>query len=406
MAATTTETFSRDNSPELEAVQQLEEAARFLDLEKWIVQRLRYCERDTHVYLHAANDAGEPRVFRASRVQHASVRGPAMGPLLFSRHYTSSDLHAIAMSLTWQWALWQFPFSGSAGCISADIDELSEREARTLTRQYVDHLRGTIGPQIDVIAPARDSHPEVMAWALSALGSADLRSLAAITGKPVSVGGVDALGIAARFFRALFACSIKQYGKIAERASVAFVGFDALARRMALELERSGSRVIAIADRSGCVHDSSGLDITSLVQYAEGEKVVFGYPQADAITMADLLDQSCDALILCAPEGLSERPAARVIFEAGGELHCDVPKSLPVIPSLLADFSLSFASFSEWRKNSCGGLVEIDGLRGLTVHVRNTWREVHEYAERHSLSLHRAATTLAVSRVAAAMRLK
>ncbi len=406
MAATTTETFSRDNSPELEAVQQLEEAARFLDLEKWIVQRLRYCERDTHVYLQAANDTGEPRVFRASRVQHASVRGPAMGPLLFSRHHTSSELHAIAMNLTWQWALWKLPFSGSAGCISADIDELSEREARLLIRQYIHHLRGTIGPQIDVVAPARDTHPEVMAWALSALGSAEAHSLATICGKPVSVGGVDVLGIAARFFRAIFACAARQYGTALKGGNVDLLGFDPLARRIASELERSGSRIVAVADRSGCVYDAAGLNIASLTQYVEHESVVFGYPQADSIPLADLLNHSCDALILCASEGLTDLPAARMVFEAGGELHCDVPHSTPVIPALLADFGLSFASFCEWRKNSCGGFAEVDGIRGLPVHVRNIWRQVHEYGEKHELSLRRAATTLAISRVAEAMRLK
>ncbi|HVZ16890.1 MAG TPA: Glu/Leu/Phe/Val dehydrogenase dimerization domain-containing protein, partial [Terriglobales bacterium] len=183
-AGSMAESFSRDTTPELEAAQQLEEAGRFLDLEKWILQRLRYGERETQLHLQVTNDSGEPRIVRATRAQHSSVRGPGMGPLVFSKHLSTADINALAMNLTWQWALWKLPFSGAAGVVGAEVEELSEREARLLTRCYVGQLRGTIGPQLDVITPARGSHPEIMAWALSALGTADGRTLATITGKP------------------------------------------------------------------------------------------------------------------------------------------------------------------------------------------------------------------------------
>ena len=404
--AATTETFPRDTTPELEAAQQLEEAARFLDLEKWILQRLRYCEREIQLYAQVTNDAGEPRVFRASRVQHATVRGPGMGPLLFSKRLSTSEIHALAMNLTWQWALWKLPFSGSAGVIAADMDELSEQEARSLTRYYVNQLRRTVGPQLDVITPARDSHPQVMAWALSSLGAADGRTLATITGKPGSLGGVDLHSIAARFFRALFTCAIKQYGIVATGARVTFLGFDALARRMALELERTGTRIVAVADRSGGVCDRSGLNVTPLIQHVEREQVLFGYPEAKSISTDELLSESCDALVLSTPDGLMQSAAARVIFEAGGQLQSNLPIKTPVVPALLADFGLSFGAFCEWRKNSSAGFTDVDGLRGLPVHVRNTWREVHDYAQKHELTLRAAALNLAVSRVAEAMRLK
>lgn len=404
MATATTDTLSRDTTPELEAAQQLEEAARFLDLEKWIIQRLRYCERETQVFAQVTNDSGESRVFRASRVQHATVRGPGMGPLRFSKRLSTSELHAMAMNLTWQWALWKLPFSGSAGVIAADMDELSEREARSLTSYYVDQLQGTIGPQLDVITPARDSHPQVMAWALSALGAADGRTLSTIAGKPVSLGGVDLHGIAARFFRALFTCATKQFGIATPR--VAFLGFDPLARRMALELERTGTRIVGIADRSGGVFDASGLHLSTLVQHVEREQVLFGCPEAQPISVEDLLNEPYDVLVLCAPEGLMQSTSARLVFETGGHVHFDLPAKTSVIPPLLADFGLSFASFCEWRKNSSGGFTDVDGLRGLPVHVRNTWREVYEYAQKREMTLRAAALTLAVSRVAEAMRLK
>ena len=328
-----------------------------------------------------------------------------MGPLFFSRQLSSADMHAIAMESTWQWALWNLPFSGSAGLIAADLDELSEREARSLTRDYIDQLRGTIGPQVDVIAPARGCPPQIMAWALSALGSAEGRTLATIAGKPASVGGIDLEATAARFFRALFTCATKQYGVPPKGARVAILGFDSLSRRIALELVRAGARIVGVADRSGAISDANGLNIAALVSHVDREAMVYGYPDASATTLDDLLHRECDALIVSGAEPLLQHTSARVVFEAGGEVQCTLSRSV-VVPSLLANFGLNFAAFCEWRKNSCGGFSDVDGLRGLPVHVRNTWREVHDYAQKRTLDLHHAAVALAISRLADAMRMK
>ncbi|MGZ4814857.1 MAG: hypothetical protein ACXVZV_05590, partial [Terriglobales bacterium] len=196
------------------------------------------------------------------------------------------------------------------------------------------------------------------------------------------------------------------YGAATRGARVAFFGFDALARRAALELERTGTQIIAVADRSGGVYDAAGLNVMSLIKHVECEEVVFGYSEAAGIPVHDLLNESCDALILCGPERLVHSTSARVVFEAGGEFKGQLPARTPLIPSLLADFGLSFAAFCEWRKNSSGGFSDLDGLRGLPVHVRNTWREVYEYSQRHELSLRAASLAVALSRVAEAMRMK
>jgi len=393
-----------DDSPELEAVQQLEQAARFLDLEKWIVQRLRHCEREIQLYSQFISDDGQPRIARGLRVQHSSMRGPGMGPLLFSKQLSTADIHAIAMNLTWQWALWKLPLSGSAGLISADLDELSEREARLLTRSYVTEIASALGSQSDVIVPARDSHQQIMAWAMAALGPSESRSMASVVGKPISMGGVDRAGLAARFLRTLFGVAMKQFGVSAKGARVAVIGFDETARRVALELERTGTRVVAIADHSGGVSEASGLNVGLLIQHAEKEQVLFGYPGATQISIDGLLQLECDALLLCS-EDLHQPAAPRVVIEAGARVSCELPPKTTVIPSLLADFGLQFASFCEWRKNSWGGFSEMDSLRGMPVHVRNVWHEVWEYAQRHELHLKQAALALAVSRVAEAMRM-
>ena len=401
-----TELFASDSSPELEAAQQLEEAARFLDLEKWIVQRLRYCEREVQLHSQIVTDTSEPRIVRAVRVQHSSVRGPGMGPLLFSRQLPNSDIHALAMSLSWQWALWKLPFSGSAGLISADLDELSEREARMLTRDYVDQLRGVLGPQSDVIAPARDCHPQVMAWALSAIGAADRRTLASITGKPASLGGVDVAGIAARFFRILFGCVMKQYAVAAKGARVAMLGFDQATRRMALELERTGTRIVAVADRSGGVHDPAGLNIQLLIRT----------PKKNRCSLATLRLSKPPSTICC------RSPATPWFVRPGGAApapggSCDLRSRWG--SALYLAHEDSRHSFFARRLRPQLRFVSANGARTpveaspksmASADCRSTFAtpgsEVWNYAQKHGLALPQAALTLAVSRVAEAMRMK
>ncbi|HUN87845.1 MAG TPA: Glu/Leu/Phe/Val dehydrogenase dimerization domain-containing protein [Terriglobales bacterium] len=403
MASLVSEVFAGDASSALEAAQELEQTARFLDLEKWIVQRLRHSERESQLHSQIITDDGQPRIVRALRVQHSSVRGPGMGPLLFSKNLSASDVHAIAMNLTWQWALWKLPLSGSAGLISSDLNELSEREARLLTRCYATEMPALFGSQTDVTTPARDSHPQIMAWAMAALGPSESRSTS-IVGKPISMGGVDRAGLAARFLRTLFALVMKQFGLAAKGACIAILGFDETARRIALELERTGTRVVAIADHSGGVCDPAGLNVGLLIQHAEKEQVLFGYPEAKPISMEDLLQLKSDALLLCC-EDLGQPATAGVVFESGAKVNCVLPGKTSVIPSLLADFGLQFASFCEWRKNSWGAFSEMESLRGMPLYVRNVWQEVWDYAQRHELTVKEAALTLAVSRMAEAMRM-
>src|SRR4051794_35653506 len=114
----------REVSVELLAAQELEETAKFLDLEPWILRRLRHCEREGTVNLELIRDNGEPMIFRGVGVQHSGGRGPLMGPVMFGKEMSCGDGHAQAMQLTVMSALGDLPFGGRGGWIGAPLDEL------------------------------------------------------------------------------------------------------------------------------------------------------------------------------------------------------------------------------------------------------------------------------------------
>ncbi|MFZ3210113.1 MAG: Glu/Leu/Phe/Val dehydrogenase dimerization domain-containing protein, partial [Terriglobales bacterium] len=152
----------------LESTLELEEAARALDLEDWVVERLRHPQREITANLVLVRDNGQALNVTAFRVQHSNARGPLLGGVRFSPHTQLSETRALAMNMTWQCALLDVPFGGAAGAVVCDSAKLSERELRRLSKDYVEALRGTLGPGTDVLMEDLGSNPQVLAWMLDA----------------------------------------------------------------------------------------------------------------------------------------------------------------------------------------------------------------------------------------------
>jgi glutamate dehydrogenase (NAD(P)+) len=404
MKASLMHDFAEGTSRQLEAAQRIEEAARFLDLEKWIVQRIEHCERELHVTLQLASSSQPPRIFSAVRIQHSSVFGPAMGPIIFSRDLSLTDLRLMAVNLSCQYALWKLPFCGSAGLIPAVLGELEEGEARYLISSYVAQLRSAPGAHSDILTPDREMPPQLMAWASQQAPPQSRDASTAVTGKPVGLGGVDRQAIAAEFLHWLVFEVLRDGGFAVRGTRVAILGFGPNSFHIARTLENAGGRVIAVSDRSGTACDNSGLDVSSLIDHVSREHMVFGFPEAEPASLRDICGMPCEVMLLCGPESLDIQPAARFVFEAGGSMP-EPPKEGTLIPTLLASFGLPFANYCEWRKNTSGAITDREVTRNLAVYIRTVWREVSGYARKYNLELRRAAEAVALSRMAEALRL-
>ena len=395
----------REAPAELLAAQHLEEAAKFLDLEPWIVRRLRQCEREIAVNLEVIRDDGDAMMFRGMRVQHSAARGPCMGPMMFSRDFSEGAGHALAMWLTWQSALWDLPFGGSAGWIGASLDGLSEREARLLTRAYVESMVGVIGAERDIVTPERNAHPEVSAWELHALGKTSRKSAASVTGKPLALGGVPREKIAALALRTLIESALRSQGIKLAGAQIAMAGFEPEARALALALDGVGARIVAVCDRSGAVFHRSRLDLRPLTEYVEKEDVVYGYPEAQPMSTEEMMQLPCDVLILGPGYDLVTSTKAKMVVENGGAVNCSWSSKVVIVPALLGDAGLRLADFLEWRKSACGIVSDRELMRGMQALVRKTWNEVWTHSQKYEIRLDQSAMAIAAGRVAQAMRM-
>jgi glutamate dehydrogenase/leucine dehydrogenase len=384
--------------PGLEACAALEEAARRLDLEPLLLQRLRQPEREITVRLVQRSGAGPPASFAGYRVVHSAARGPASGGVHLRPDMTLSDLRAAAMLRTWQQALLGLPFGGAAGALVCDPQRLSERELKPLVKSYVTALRPALGPFLDVLSFGDGCNDAVMCW--MAAGASD----AVVTAMPAAGAGVCLLLPEAAGSRPLAGLR------------VALEGFGALGQAIAADLAAHGACLVAISDVSGGLRNDGGLPLAALRVHAARAGVLFGFSEAEPVSDTETLETPCDALVLADSERHvharhAGRIAAPIVVEAApGAVPPAAAEALSargvlVIPNLLAGAGAALCDAMEWTRIVRGPWAASASVEeALRSCLLPAWTRVRTAAQRQRLTLREAATQLAVEAVAAALR--
>ena len=406
--------------PLLQATLHFEAAAHALDLEDWIVQRLRHPERELQLHLPALSDDGQPLTITGYRVQHCTWQGPTLGGVRFSTDATLNQVRAAAMTTTWECALFDLPFGGSAGAIVCDPQKLSEHELRDITKEYVYGLRGIAGPATDVLAPDIGSNEQTAAWMFDGFVRAGGHIEAGVvTGKPAGLWGLP--GYDALVARSLFFLIEEVLAERATRIAhcrVAVQGFGKVGFAAARLLHAAGACVIAISDATGALHNDNGLDIAELHSYVETNHVMLGFPGGETISNEDLLETRCDLLLAAATEHQvtvdnAARIRAEIVIEAAKETITPAADRILgehdvlVVPDILANSTRLLASVIEWSRNQ-RGICRLDGEADKHVKdcVQRAYLAVHEAATREKISLRAAAHLLAIDRIASALRVR
>lgn len=399
-----------DSDPVLEFEAGLEEAARALDLEPWVVQRLKHPEREITLNLPLARDDGSAVNVTAYRIQHNRATGPCIGPVTLSPTAHPALLRVIAAEHTLQSALLGLRLGGAAGAIVADADQLSERELRHVVKDFVTALHENSGPLRDVLAC--DGNEYVATWMDEANTHARGQSEpAAVVGRPsVPLDDAWAKAISALAREAL---KVDRLGGV----RFALQGFGRHARALAGALHAEGAAVIAIADRSGGILCDRGVDVLALEQHVAKTGVIFGFAEAEAAGNADVLESDCDVLVLAAaPRQVAAhngaRIQARVILEVAPEAvtpagEAALPGSCVLVPHLVAGATRLAIWSHEWQRGlTYSAPHPQEAEADATARVTHALDRVRRLAADQRLSLRQAALMLALSRLASTLRLR
>jgi glutamate dehydrogenase (NAD(P)+) len=427
MTTLPTERFGRDQATESlnpyeNALQQLDVAARHLELDPAVHNKLKYPERELTVNFPTKMDDGSTRMFTGYRVQHSSSRGPCKGGIRYSSNVTLEEVKALSMWMTWKCAVLSggIPFGGAKGGVIVDPHALSMGELERLTRRFTSEISSIIGPDIDIPAPDLGTNAQTMAWMMDTYSMGKGRAVpACVTGKPVSIGGsegrADATGRGIVFIARE---AVKEFGKNLSDITVAVQGFGNVGGVAARIFHEFGAKVVAVSDVQGGLYNPNGLDIPSLMKSTNQDGGITRIGGGDRISPTALLELDVDILVPAAVENQitienAARIRANIVIEgANGPTTPGADRILHergvfLVPDILANAGGVIVSYFEWVQDLqffFWNEEQVNAkLEDIMVH---TYREVRARARQEDVDMRLAAYLIAVNRVAEAIRLR
>ena len=179
-------------------------------------------------------------------------------------------------------------------------------------------------------------------------------------------------------------------------------------------MERFGSKVIAVSDITGAIHNADGIAIADLIEYVKTSGGVRGFTGADAIDPDAVLTLECDVLIPAAMERVIHKdnaaelrckvlaegangpttPGADQIIEARGDIY--------LIPDILCNAGGVTVSYFEWVQNlQRMQWSEQEVLTKLDTMLKRAFDKVSWYAKEHGIANRVAALAIGIREVAA-----
>jgi glutamate dehydrogenase (NAD(P)+) len=238
-----------------------------------------------------------------------------------------------------------------------------------------------------------------------------------VTGKPLHLGGsegrVEATGQGCFF---IIEEAARAYDLDLSRQRVVIQGFGNVGSNLAAILHTNGVPVHAVSDSGGGVYHPRGLDVPALLRYKQAHGSLAGYPEAEAVDQAALLELPCDILVPAALESqLTARNAGRiqarlVVEGANGPTTpaADLilgERNITVVPDILANAGGVTVSYFEWAQAMQSYTWELEDVNSrLKTMMQRAFRAVHDLSRRRSLSMRTAALVLAIQRVAEATK--
>ncbi len=172
-----------------------DKAAALTDHNPRLLAQIRQCNFVCRFAFPVQRDDGNIEVIHAWRAEHSNHKLPTKGGIRFSLDVNEDEVIALASLMSYKCAVVNVPFGGAKGGIRIDRRQYSDHELERITRRFTFELnrKNFIGPGVDVPAPDFGTSSREMSWMVDtyqSLNNGELNALAAVTGKPVQLGGI------------------------------------------------------------------------------------------------------------------------------------------------------------------------------------------------------------------------
>ncbi len=419
-------------NPYVNAQQQFDRVADLLRLDDATRALLREPMREHHFSIPVRMDDGTTRVFRGYRMQHNDARGPAKGGIRFHPHETADTVRALSMWMTWKCAVVDIPLGGGKGGVICDPPSMSPAEQERLCRGYVRALHKAIGPNQDVPAPDVMTNGQHMLWMLDEYETiTGGRYPGMITGKPVGMGGslgrTEATGYGMIY---TLSGALKHLNIDIRRTTASIQGCGNVAEYAARLYTEMGGKVIAIScwnrddQRAYTFRKEGGLDIPAIMAIKDkfgSIDVAKAKALGCEVTDGDAwLKEPVDILIPAALENQLTpetfpliAPEVKVICEgANGPTTPDTDaliaaRGIFLVPDFLCNAGgVTCSYFEQVQCNMNFFWSKTEVLDRLRAAMDNAFDAVLALAREKNLYMRDAAYTIAIQRVANAVKLR
>ncbi len=414
------------------AQQQFDKVAALLELDSGTCELLRQPMYETQFNIPVKMDDGSTKVFKAFRIRHNDARGPAKGGIRFHPHETADTVRALSMWMTWKCAVVDIPLGGGKGGVICEPHNLSKSEQERLCRGYIRQLYTQLGPNLDVAAPDVMTNGQHMLWMLDEYETiSGGRYPSMITGKPVGMGGSlgrrEATGYGVIY---VLKNLLREMNIPVESTAASIQGFGNVAEYAARMYTELGGKVIAVScwnqaeSKSYTFKKESGCDIEQLVAIKDSfgsidkEKAsALGY---EVLPGEDWIKQDVDILIPAAlenqitPTVLPEISSkVKIICEAANgptTPDCDPlirERGITLLPDFLCNAGGVTCSYFEQVQCSMNYFWDIaEVFEKLEYCMTKAFAAVYKLAVEKDLYMRDAAYTIAINRVAEAVKLR
>ncbi|NND66211.1 MAG: Glu/Leu/Phe/Val dehydrogenase, partial [Halioglobus sp.] len=217
----------------------------------------------------------------------------------------------------------------------------------------------------DIPAPDMGTNAQVMAWIMDTYSLQIGHAVAeVVTGKPPVLGGAQGREEATgRGLVYLIQESAQHLQLDLNKATAVVQGFGNVGRNAALLLSQLGTQVIAVSDVDTGIVNRNGLNLSAVVEHVNATGSLKGYPEAEEIDNAQMLELECDILVPAALQNQitgdnAARVKCRMVAEGANgptTLEADAilaERGIFVLPDVLGNAGGVTVSYFEWVQNT------------------------------------------------------
>jgi len=402
------------------AIRSIEGAAALINCDRNVLERIKKPKRCIAVSVPVRMDDYTVKVFTGYRVQYNSTLGPYKGGIRYHQNVDMGEVVGLACLMTIKNSVMGLPYGGGKGGICVDPTKLSRTEKQNLTRRFTSEIGPFIGPNRDIPAPDVGTDAQTMAWMMDTYSQeTGYAQPGVVTGKPVEIGGslgrVGATGLGVVYVAEK---AFEKQGKTLRGSTIAIQGFGNVGSHAALFAFERGAKVIAISDVSGALFNGDGLNIPDVLEFIRTNKVLKGYPKAEAMANEDLVLLECDALFPCALEGVidsknAEQIKAKMIVEgANGPVTNNATdilhqRGIFVVPDVIANGGGVVVSYFEWVQDIMSFFWDEDEInKRLQSIIVKAFETSHKMSVEKNIDMRAAAMAVSIHRLEKAMLLR